>query len=332
MFLLHLYLQVHPVPLPTSLPTAAKDLTVELEPPVDKKALTKAFTPPVTLSNFKPRNVTTKESKQEPHTTTSGAHVVESGCPTSRQEDVEGKDVIIASIASSSKPRDTKMKLPGSFAKAPPPTSRDAPILIEEAPGAPPRPKEKVQSTRLGKRKFEECASIASSSKPRDTKMKLTDSFAKAPPPTSRDAPILIEEAPGAPPRPKEKVQSTRLGKRKFEECVSVASSSKPRDTKMKLTDSFAKALPPTSRDAPILIEEAPGAPPRPKEKVQSTRLGKRKFEECVPIVKALKQRLVVHCPVCSKEFTDVSNFDLNQHLDSCLRAQLALNPPQTMN
>ena len=206
MFLLHLYLQVHPVPLPTSLPTAAKDLTVELEPPVDKKALTKAFTPPVTLSNFKPRNVTTKESKQEPHTTTSGAHVVESGCPTSRQEDVEGKDVIIASIASSSKPRDTKMKLPGSF----------------------------------------------------------------------------------------------------------------------------AKALPPTSRDAPILIEEAPGAPPRPKEKVQSTRLGKRKFEECVPIVKALKQRLVVHCPVCSKEFTDVSNFDLNQHLDSCLRAQLPLNSPQT--
>ena len=193
-------LQVHPVPLPTSLPTAAKDLTVEPEPPVDKKAITKAFTPPVTLRNFfKPKNVTTKELKQEPHT--SGADVVE--CPTSRQEDVEGKEI------------------------------------------------------------------------------------------------------------------------------VSVASSSKPRDTQMKLTDSFAKAPPCTSRDAPILIEEASGAAQRPTEKV---RLGKRKSEECVPIVKALKRRMVVHCPVCSKEFTDVSNFDLNQHLDSCLRAQLPLNSPQTTN
>lgn len=111
---------------------------------------------------------------------------------------------------------------------------------------------------------------------------------------------------------------------------VSVASSSKPRDTQMKLTDSFAKAPPPTSRNAPILIEEASGVALRPKEKVRSTRLGKRKSEECVPIVKALKRRMVVHCPVCSKEFTDVSNFDLNQHLDSCLRAQL--NSPQTIN
>lgn len=111
---------------------------------------------------------------------------------------------------------------------------------------------------------------------------------------------------------------------------VSVASSSKPRDTQMKLTDSFAKAPPPTSRNAPILIEEASGVALIPKEKVQSTRLGKRKSEECVPIVKALKRRMVVHCPVCSKEFTDVSNVDLNQHLDSCLRAQL--NSPQTIN
>ena len=199
-FLLPLYLQVHPVLLPTSLPTAAKDLTVEPEPPVDKKALTKAFTPPVTLRNFfKPKTVTTKELKQEPHTTTtSGADVVESECPTSIQEDV--MDVKIVS---------------------------------------------------------------------------------------------------------------------------SVASSSKHRDTQMKLTDSFAKAPPPTSRNAPILIEEASGAALRPKEKVQSTRLGKRKSEECVPIVKALKRRMVMHCPVCSKEFTDVSNFDLNKHLDSCLRAQL---------
>ena len=90
----------------------------------------------------------------------------------------------------------------------------------------------------------------------------------------------------------------------------------------MKLTDSFAKAPAPTSRDAPILIDETSGGVLRTREKVLSTRLGKRKSEECVPIVKALKRRVVMQCPVCSKEFTDVSNFDLNQHLDSCLSAQ----------
>ena len=186
-----------PTSLPTSLPTAAKDLTVEPEPPVDKKAIAKAFTPPVTLRNFfKPK--TTKELKQESHTTTSEADGVESWCPTSRQEDVEAKDA----------------------------------------------------------------------------------------------------------------------------KTVSIASSSKPRDTQMKLTDSFAKAPAPTSRDTPILIDETSGGALRAREKVQSTRLGKRKSEECVPIVKALKRRVVMHCPVCSKEFTDVSNFDLNQHLDSCLSAQ----------
>lgn len=190
-------LQAHPVPLPTSLPTAAKDLTVEPEPPVDKKAIAKAFTPPVTLRNFfKPK--TTKELKQEPHTTTSEADGVESWCPISRQEDMEAKDA----------------------------------------------------------------------------------------------------------------------------KTVSIASSSKPRDTQMKLTDSFTKAPAPTSRDAPILIDETSGGALRTREKVASTRLGKRKSEECVPIVKALKRRVVMHCPVCNKEFTDVSNFDLNQHLDSCLSAQ----------
>ena len=49
---LPLYPQAPSQALPTSLPMATKDQTVELETPVNKKSLAKALTPPVTLHTF----------------------------------------------------------------------------------------------------------------------------------------------------------------------------------------------------------------------------------------------------------------------------------------
>ena len=33
---------------------------------------------------------------------------------------------------------------------------------------------------------------------------------------------------------------------------------------------------------------------------------------------------MVVTCPVCGKEFSDVTNFDINRHLDACLGSSLS--------
>ena len=107
-------------------------------------------------------------------------------------------------------------------------------------------------------------------------------------------------------------------------------SNSKPRHLQMKLLDSFTSLPPPTTPDNPIIIDDSEGLSERPAAKMEGRsrgrRHGKRKSETQggPPIIKALKQmeKVVVTCPVCSKEFADVSNFDLNQHLDVCLGAQ----------
>lgn len=106
-------------------------------------------------------------------------------------------------------------------------------------------------------------------------------------------------------------------------------SSLKARGTQMKLAKSFAKVPPPTSQDNPVLVDDVPAVEleqRRKGEKGQSVKLGKRKSEDCAPIMTALKRRAIVRCPVCGKEFTGISNLDLNHHLDSCLVA----GPPQS--
>ncbi len=99
----------------------------------------------------------------------------------------------------------------------------------------------------------------------------------------------------------------------------------------MKLAQSFARAPPPTDANHPILIDdEIMGRSGSPlKDKALGAGVGrkpcKRKSEDSVddrPILKALKKSeksRIVRCPVCSKEFTDINNFDLNRHLDGCL-------------
>ena len=113
----------------------------------------------------------------------------------------------------------------------------------------------------------------------------------------------------------------------------------KPRGIQMKLFDSFAKVPPPTTPKAPIVIDMNSGDKEMPVAAVKRetagggprSGLGRKRSRGDpggAPIVKALKQmekRAVITCPICSKEFSDITNFDLNQHLDTCL---VAKQPP----
>ena len=200
-----------------SLPTAAKNLTIEPESPVNKKSLAKALTPPVTLRNFfKPKagpragelNLTAKE----------GSGTV--SCVT---------DAPSLSLKSNSS------EIEGVCDNA---TSR-----------------QEVKTSVRG-------AEI-SASKARGTQMKLTASFAKAPSSTSRENPVLVDEETAV------ELELKRKG-----------------------------------------------------EKGQNVMLGKRKSEDCPPVMAARKRRAVARCPVCGKEFVGISNVDLNHHLDSCLTIQ----------
>ena len=109
----------------------------------------------------------------------------------------------------------------------------------------------------------------------------------------------------------------------------------KPRGVQMKLFDSFAKVPPPTTPKAPIVIDVDGGDKEMPAAAVKREvaggprgRLGRKRSRgdpRGAPIVKALKQmekRAVITCPICSQEFSDITNFDLNQHLDTCLGTQ----------
>ena len=105
----------------------------------------------------------------------------------------------------------------------------------------------------------------------------------------------------------------------------------KSRGIQMKLLDSFAKVPPPTTTNTPIVInserETQTAVVKRDAAVGSRSRPGRKRSREdpgAAPIVKALKQmkRAVVTCPICSKEFFDITNFDLNRHLDTCLGAQ----------
>ena len=196
--------------LPTSLPMATKDQTVELETPVNKKSLAKALTPPVTLHTF--------FKKQTAAETTTTIEVT--------QADKMDRGVV-----------DSCLETKG----------------VKSATGVSKLP--------------------SSISKPKSLQMKLVSSFAKAPPPSTPDNPILIDGSTEIP--------------------AEVVSNKTRRPAKRKSED----------------------------------------VEKGAPILKALKRmerKVVVMCPVCSKEFSDVTNFDINRHLDACLGSSLSSNHQQS--
>ncbi len=119
------------------------------------------------------------------------------------------------------------------------------------------------------------------------------------------------------------------------------SSSSKPKKRctqQMKLADSFARAPPPSDASHPIVIDDetfegssgsravqkgktpGPGVVGRKPYKRKSGDICTSREGEPIPkSLKTHKKIRPVSCPVCSKEFTDISNFDLNRHLDTCL-------------
>lgn len=111
--------------LPIVIPTAAKDVVIEVQTPINKKALTKALTPPVSIKNFfpvKPRSTSVNEVHVKPDAV-SGREL-----PPTDDRRKKGN--------TSSKVKPVQVKLFDSFTAMPPATSKDHPIVIEdEEPG-----------------------------------------------------------------------------------------------------------------------------------------------------------------------------------------------------
>ena len=108
--------------LPIVIPTAAKDVVIEVQTPINKRALTKALTPPVSIKNFftvKPKStISVTEVDVKPDAVSSA------DLPPS--DDKTKKD------NTSGKTKPVQVKLWDSFTATPPATSRGCPTVIED--------------------------------------------------------------------------------------------------------------------------------------------------------------------------------------------------------